>query len=71
LIINRIILKIIEKIFGILRHYSDLYYVIKNKDMENEMNFVLKVNGQYLILTSLQYEKWLMYGALPTKRINK
>jgi hypothetical protein len=39
--------------------------------MKNETNFVLKVNEQYLILTSLQYEKWLMYGALPTKGINK
>jgi hypothetical protein len=47
------------------------WFIIKNKDMENEMNFILKVNGQYLILTSGQYEKWLIYGALPTKRINK
>ena len=39
--------------------------------MENNLNFVLKVNGQYLILTSGQYEKWLMYGALPKERINK
>jgi hypothetical protein len=39
--------------------------------MNKEMDFVLKVNGQYLILTSLQYEKWLMYGVLPTKGINK
>jgi hypothetical protein len=39
--------------------------------MKNETNFVLNVNGQYLILTSGQYEKWLMYGALPTKGINK
>jgi hypothetical protein len=39
--------------------------------MEKETNFVLNVNGQYLILTSGQYEKWLMYGALPTKGINK
>jgi len=39
--------------------------------MKNETNFVLKVNGQYLILTSLQDEKWLMYGALPKERINK
>jgi hypothetical protein len=39
--------------------------------MENNLSFVLNVNGQYLILTSLQYEKWLMYGALPTKGINK
>jgi hypothetical protein len=39
--------------------------------MKNETNFVLNVNGQYLILTSHQYEKWLMYGALPKERINK
>jgi hypothetical protein len=39
--------------------------------MNKEMDFVLNVNGQYLILTSLQYEKWLMYGTLPQERINK
>ncbi len=37
--------------------------------MEKEMCFVLKVNGQYLILTAGQYEKWLAYGTLPTERI--
>ena len=37
--------------------------------MNKEMSFVLNVNGQYLILTAGEYEKWLAYGTLPTKSI--
>lgn len=37
--------------------------------MEKEMCFVLNINGQYLILTAGQYEKWLAYGTLPINEI--
>ena len=33
--------------------------------MKTEINFVLRVKNQYLILTSYEYEKWLIYGTLP------
>ncbi len=45
-----------------------IYSRYKINDMNNEMCFVVKINGQYLILTAGQYEQWLG-GVLPTEPI--